>query len=95
MNTSSIARTSLCSAALIALSMPVAPAYAHRCDAPAPGAEARACAADAQGADALRRFVERTRMIYGLYYFDLRREAPDVVAKEKATIAQRDATRTL
>ena len=95
MNTSSIARTSVCVGALIALSMFVAPAQAHRCDHPAPGGEARACAADAQGADALRRFVERTRMIYGLYYFDLRRDAPDAVAQRNATVAQRNTTRTM
>lgn len=94
MNTSA-ARTNLSSAALLALSLFVAPAYAHRCDAPAPGGEARACAADAQGADALRRFVERTRMIYGLYYFDLRREAPDVRADAATRIAQHDTARDL
>jgi hypothetical protein len=77
MNTSSTARTSVRFAALIALALLVAPAYAHRCDAPAPGGEARACAAAAQGADALRRFIERTRMIYGLYYFDVYRGDED------------------
>ena len=43
----------------------------------------------------MRRFVERTRMIYGLYYFDLRREAPDVRADAATRIAQRDTARDL
>jgi hypothetical protein len=95
MNTSSIARTCACVSALVTLSMLVAPAQAHRCDNPAPGGEARACAADAQGADALRRFVARTRMIYGLYYFDLRREAPEPRADAATRVAQRDTARDM
>jgi hypothetical protein len=78
MNDRSHARVAGCSVALLALCALASPAQAHRCDAPKPGGEARACAADAQGPEALRRFIERTRMIYGLYYYDLRREEPEV-----------------
>jgi|SRR5436190_1286968 hypothetical protein len=42
----------------------------YRCDVPRIGGEARACAAAAQGPTELRRFVERTRAIYGFYYWD-------------------------
>jgi len=95
MNTSSNARRTACAGALFALATVVAPAQAHRCDNPAPGGEARACAADAQGADALRRFVERTRMIYNLYYFDLRREASEGRADAATQIAQRNTARDM
>ena len=43
---------------------------AYRCDNPAGIADRRACAYAAQGPDALRRFIERTRAVYGLYYWD-------------------------
>src|SRR5436190_11525869 len=42
----------------------------YRCDVPRVGGEARACAAAAQGPTELRRFIERTRGIYGFYYWD-------------------------
>ena len=59
------------------------PAHAAgRCDAPKAGSEARACAAAQQGPDGLRRFVERTRMIYGLYFNDLARPEAEAVAVE-------------
>jgi hypothetical protein len=48
-----------------------APALAAgRCDSPKDMIDQRACAKAAEGAEPLRRFVERTRMIYGLYYYD-------------------------
>ena len=52
----------------------------HRCDAPNGMIERRACAKAAEGPQALRRFVERTRGIYGLYYLDYARSEPTTVA---------------
>ena len=45
-------------------------AYAADCKNPRGSVEARACEKAKQGPETLRRFVERTRMIYGLYYWD-------------------------
>ncbi|MGH8852426.1 MAG: hypothetical protein ACREYD_15660 [Casimicrobiaceae bacterium] len=42
----------------------------YRCDVERVGVDARACAIAAQGPYELRRFIERTRTIYGLYYWD-------------------------
>lgn len=53
-----------------------APTAAHagyKCTSPSGSIEMRACAIAATGPDALRRFVERTRNIYGLYYWDFAR----------------------
>ncbi|HJU23721.1 MAG TPA: hypothetical protein VJ891_14540, partial [Casimicrobiaceae bacterium] len=47
---------------------PVATGY--RCDNPQGSVDRRACEMAAQGPEALRRFVERTRGIYELYYWD-------------------------
>jgi hypothetical protein len=50
-----------------------APAIAHadyKCANPSGSIERRACAMAAAGPDTLRRFVERTRGIYSLYYWD-------------------------
>lgn len=55
-------------------------AAASRCVATTVGGEARACAAERQGPDALRRFVTRTQMIYGLYFWDLRHAEPDAAS---------------
>ncbi len=41
-----------------------------KCERPQGIAEQRACAGAARGFDALRAFVQRTRMIYGLYLID-------------------------
>jgi hypothetical protein len=61
----------LVTAGLIVAAAPLASAYAaNRCDVPRVGGEAKACAAAAQGPTELRRFVERTRAVYGLYYED-------------------------
>lgn len=43
---------------------------ASRCDAPLLRVDRIACAKAAEGPDALRQFVHRTRMIYGLYFWD-------------------------
>jgi hypothetical protein len=42
----------------------------YRCDRPQGLVDQRACAKAAEGPDALRHFVERTRMIYQLYIWD-------------------------
>lgn len=42
----------------------------NRCDAEPVGPDAKACAAAAQSPTELRRYVERTRGVYGLYYWD-------------------------
>ena len=58
-------------AGLVLASAPFVSAHGeNRCDVPRIGGEARACAAAAQGPTELRRFVERTRGIYGFYYWD-------------------------
>jgi hypothetical protein len=49
---------------------PTAARAKHRCDNPSGSADTRACQKAAEGPDALRNFIVRTRMIYGLYYFD-------------------------
>ena len=46
------------------------PAYAVDCNNPRGSVETRACAKAKEGPDALRRFIDRTRMIYALDYQD-------------------------
>lgn len=60
------------------------PAHAgNRCDSPTVGAEARACAASRQGPEALRRFIARTRAVYGLSYWDFKpAETPPLAQAE-------------
>jgi hypothetical protein len=80
------------SATLIAAAF-AAPAIAatpYRCDAPQGIGERQACAKAAEGATELRRFVERTRMIYGLYFWDFVR--PDEAPARTAAAA--DETKT-
>ena len=64
-------------------------AAAHRCDAPSGLAEAEACAKAKEGADALRQYIQRTRALYGLYYWDFapRSEATPKAA-EQAKVAR-------
>ena len=58
----------LAAAALgVAVSMP---AYAVDCATPKGIDETRGCAAAKQGVEALRHYVERTRMIHNLYFPD-------------------------
>ena len=42
----------------------------YRCDHPSSMIDKRACATAAEGPDALRNFVSRTRMIWGLYFWE-------------------------
>ena len=56
----------------------------YRCDKhPLPRVDALACAKAAEGIPELRRFVERTKAIYGLYIMDygIRAETAPVVRK--------------
>jgi hypothetical protein len=72
-------------ALLAGVAFHVTPALAaSRCDSPQGAIEQRACAKAAEGPDALRRFVERTRMIYGLYYYDFARGDDAVVSSRAA-----------
>ena len=72
---------------LLLASAPLVSAHAeYRCDVPRIGGEARACAAAAQGPTELRRFVERTRGIYGFYYWDYAQRNPDL-AKAPSDVA--------
>ena len=56
----------------------VLPAQAGNCQNPRDHAERAACEKAKEGPQALRRYVERTRMIYGLYYHDY---APSMEAR--------------
>jgi hypothetical protein len=47
----------------------------YRCDARALPEEKRACELVKQGPEALRMFIDRTRGIYGLYFYDYVTEA--------------------
>lgn len=61
--------------ALVALGTTL-PANAADCAAPNGIGERAACAAAAQGVEALRQYVERTRMIHGLRMQDFERALP-------------------
>jgi hypothetical protein len=56
--------------AALATVVSVAARAEYRCDASTLPEEKRACELVKQGPDALRRFIERTRSIYGLYFYD-------------------------
>ncbi len=47
----------------------------YRCNPPRSAIDLRACAAASEGPAQLRRLVERTRMIYGLDFFDFANDA--------------------
>jgi hypothetical protein len=62
-------------ALVCAISGAAVPAQAAgRCDDPRTVIDQRACQAANQGPETLRRFVERTRMIYALSYYDFARD---------------------
>lgn len=63
-------RVCLLGTGLLLAAAPLVSQAAYRCDVPRVGPEARACAMARQGPDELRRFIERTRSIYGLYFYD-------------------------
>ena len=56
--------------ALVSFSAAPSALAAGPCDRPTVGGEARACTARQEGPTALRRFILRTEMIYGLSYQD-------------------------
>lgn len=62
-----VAATALLAAIAFA---PTAAHAAYKCANTSDSIELRACALAATGTDALRRFVERTRTIYGLHFWD-------------------------
>ena len=69
---------------------PTAALAQSKCDNPSGLIDQRACAKAAEGADALRNFVSRTRMVWGLYYWDYaRRDAlsADTSAAPKTVVA--------
>jgi hypothetical protein len=59
-----------------------------KCSAPNGIGERRACEKAKEGPEALRRFVERTRMIYGLHYWDFAPRTRLAAQLEPSTIAQ-------
>ncbi len=72
MDTAKLARAVLLTAAAAAVAMVSLGAQAQsRCRAPATQADRRACEfASAGRLDDLRRFIQRTQSIYGLYFYD-------------------------
>ena len=78
---------------LAAMTFSIAPAHAGgRCDDPRTMIDVRACQAGAQGPDSLRRFVERTRGIYGLSYYDFARD--ETPAPARATAAEQSTPKS-
>jgi hypothetical protein len=71
MNPSEISKRTLplVAAAILAAAISM-PAHAVDCSAPKGIGETQACVAAKQGPEALRHYVERTRMIHQLYYWD-------------------------
>jgi hypothetical protein len=71
MNPSEISKRTLplLAAAILAAAASM-PARAVDCTAPSGIDQVRGCAAAKQGPEALRHYVERTRMIHNLYYWD-------------------------
>lgn len=59
---------------------------ASRCDAPRDQADRTACAKAAESATALRQYVERTRGIYQLHYWDY--TTPEQIERQHARAAQ-------
>jgi len=62
------------------------PANAADCTAPKGTGEARACAEAKQGADALRRFLQRTQPIYLLTYADFAAAVPQTAAGDPSIV---------
>ena len=63
--------TAVAAALLTAIAFAPGTAQAHyKCAKPNGSIEQRACAKAAAGPEVLRRFIERTRGIYNLYYWD-------------------------
>ncbi len=94
MSKSDSKRLCLLSAGLMLAAAPMLSAQAaYRCDVPRAGPEARACAMAAQGPEALRWFIERTRSVYGLYYYDYAKPENPRIAAAPAPAGRKLATR--
>ena len=63
-------------------------AAAKRCDSPAGRAELEACAKAKESADALRWYIQRTRALHGLHYWDFAPTQSQLKAAEQARAAQ-------
>jgi len=78
-------QTFVMGAGLVLMAAPLLSAHAeNRCDMPQVGPDAKACAAAAHGPTELRRYVERTRGAYGLYYWDYAQRDKAATAAEPA-----------
>jgi hypothetical protein len=75
MKTSKQARYISLSVAAFAASVSVGAHAEYRCDGQPLPQEKRACNLAKQGPDALRQFIDRTRGVYGLYFYDYVTEA--------------------
>src|SRR5262245_24215355 len=88
----SIVIAGIAGAALIGTALPSA--AKSKCDQPQGTGEQRACAEAARSFEALRAFVLRTRMIYGLYLLDFVRDDERTAEVPAATtLASQRATR--
>jgi hypothetical protein len=75
MSTSGQARHISLAVAALAATVCIGAHAEYRCDGQPLPEEKRACELAKQGPDELRRFVDRTRGIYGLYFYDYVRDA--------------------
>jgi hypothetical protein len=74
---------------LVAASVPTAALAQYKCDQPVTAIDKRACEQAALGPDALRHFVDRTRMILGLDIYNyLRDPQPAMVAANTGDAAK-------
>lgn len=71
MNATSMQRFTLtCGGALVALTLAGPASAAYRCDAPVFRYDRVACAEAKKSPDDLRRYVERTQLMFNLYFYD-------------------------
>jgi len=84
-------RTTAVVGLVVAVSAPGTTQAQHKCDRPVSPIDRRACDQTADGADALRRFVTRTRMIYALDIYDYLREREPAPGATSATEAAKPA----
>src|SRR5262245_30748967 len=65
-----LSRTTQLAGAALTLMLATSAFAASRCDAPTTYVDRTACEKAKQSPESLRRYVERTRMLYELYYWD-------------------------
>ena len=83
------------SAGLVMAVAPLVSAHAeNRCASEQVGPDAKACAAAAQSPTELRRYVERTRGVYALYYWDYAHPSKAGMAAKAETTAGKMAAST-